>query len=533
MKRKIVLVAVALLSLLFCSCLKPEKPVAKIGGNWFSFEQWQTFLDRKQFKDFDDQEKLDKEFEEFIKRELAYERAKRKGLLAGKSWNDQKERIERSVVIYNFIFSKYLNGVAEPTEDEMYEIYKIDNSRRHLWGVGVKGKENALEVAKKLRSGEDIKKIFEQHKNDLPNGPQTYDLGYPKFNDAPPEIQKVFFIGKEGEVIEPIQFLEDGFMVVVLKELQIPPKQEKYDQRVARMALGLKFQKAMERCSNNYKNDFPDTYDSQTVSILIKNEKPAKEELNKTVGKIGSKKIKYANLLETYYSDVQKGINLPRNEETFKKIFDKIALETRVFLAGEKEGFLKDKKTVLEIWEKTHEAGALICYNDFLSEYVVKDDELKNYYEKDPNRFSEQENYNLRYLLSKTPEDINNAVVLFQKGAKWDDVIKAPGILPETGTGILGWKKEEEIGTIMPQNISEKLKSIEKGKWLADRIGPDKLIAIYVEDKKQGEISQFDQVREKVRELYLRENGLKLFEDFLQNEVKKSIKVETYPQNLK
>jgi parvulin-like peptidyl-prolyl isomerase len=533
MKRKIVLTVVVFLSLFFFFCAKPEKPVAKIGGNWVSFEQFKTFLNSHQFRDFDDQEKLNKAFEEFIKRELAYERAKRKGLLAGKSWENQKDKIERNAVIYNFILSKYLNGASEPSEDEMYEIYKMDNAKRHLWGVGVKGKENALEVAKALKSGGDIEKIFEQHKNDLPNGPKSYDIGYPKFNELPPEIQKLFFSGNEGDVIEPIQFSQDGFMVVVLRELQLPPKQAKYDQMVARKALGLKFQKAMAKCNDEYKNYFPDTYESQTVSELIKSEKPTEEELNKTVGKVGSKKIKYADLLETYYNDIQRGANLPQNEETYKKVFDKIALETRVYLAGEKEKFLKDKKVDLEIWEKTHEAGASMCYQDFANEFAVKDEELKNYYEKNKNKFAGQASYNLRYLLSKAPEDLNNAVILFKKGAKWEDILKSPGILPETGAGILGWKNQDEIGSMMPQNIAEKLKSIEKGKWLADRIGPERLIAIYVEDKKQGEVSPFDQVREKVRELYIRENGPKLFEDFLQNEVWNSIKVETYPQNLK
>lgn len=533
MKRKIFLSTVVFLSIFLFFCAKPEKPVAKIGGNWVSFEQWQAFLNSNQFKDFDDQEKLNNAFESFIKRELAYERAKRKGLLAGRLWEDQKEKIERNTVIYNFILTKYLNGVSEPSEDEMYEVFKMDNARRHLWGVGVKGKENALEVAKALKSGGDIEKIFEQHKSDLPNGPKSYDIGYPKFNEIPPEIQKVFFSGNDGDVIEPIQFSQDGYMVVVLKELQLPPKQEKYDQMVARKALGLKFQKAMSKCNDDYKNNFPDTYDNQIVSELLKNEKPTDQELNKTVGRVGSKTIKYANLLETYYSDMQKGINLPRNEETFKKVFDKIVLETRVYLAGEKEGILKDKKVASEIWEKTHEAGASMCYQDFANEVAIKDEDLKNYYEKNINKFAGQGSYNLRYLLSKTPEALNNAVVLFKKGAKWEDVLKSPGILPETDTGILGWKNQNEINTIMPSSIGEKLMGIEKGKWLADKIGPDRLIAIYVEDKKQGEIYPFEQVRDKVREFYIKENGIKLFEDFLQNEVKKSIKVETYPQNLK
>ena len=189
------LLVVAFISLLFFlnSCLRPEKPVAKVGGEWVSFEQWQSFLNSRQINDLNDREKLNKALGDLVKREVAYEKAKRKGLLTGNSWNSQKEKIKINYVVYNYVLSKKLNGVSEPNEEELFEIFKIDNSKRHLYGIGVKGRENANSVAKALKEGADIEAIFEQHKDDLPNLPQKHDLGYPKFNEVPKQIQKVFF----------------------------------------------------------------------------------------------------------------------------------------------------------------------------------------------------------------------------------------------------------------------------------------------------------------------------------------------------
>ncbi|MCX7830025.1 MAG: peptidylprolyl isomerase [Acidobacteria bacterium] len=445
MKRKIVLAAAVLLTAFLLFCNKPEKPVAKIGGNWVSFEEWQAYLKSIQFKDFGDEEKLRKSFDGFVKREVAYERAKRKGLLSGKSWEDQIEKIKRSVVVYNFIINKYLNGSAEPSEEEKYEVYKTDNAKRHLWGFGVKGKERATEAAESLRKGEKIETVYEAHKGDFANNSKGYDLGNPKFSEIPPDIQKVFFSGKEGDVVEPIQISQDIFMVVMLKELQLPPKPQSFDQATIRKASALKFNKAMLKANEEYKTTFPDFFEKQTVSELMKKDNPSEQDLNTTVGKVGSKKVKYSEILDTYYNDSQRGANLPRNEETFEKVYNRIVIEERIFLAGEKEGLLKDKKVLAEIWERTHQIGAAKCFQDYVSEAVIKDEDLKAYFEKNRSRFSGQPRFNLRYLISTSPEYLNNAVVMFKNGAKWEEVLRAPGILPETGNGILGWLNQDEI----------------------------------------------------------------------------------------
>jgi len=134
--------------LLFISCTKPPKPVAKIGGNWISYEQWDKYLESRNIKDKNDNEKLNKALEELIKREVAYEKAKRKGLLAGSQWDDQVSRIERSVVISNYIFKTYLNNSKEPSKEELEDAFKLNNSKRHLWGIGIKEKKPLLRYAR-------------------------------------------------------------------------------------------------------------------------------------------------------------------------------------------------------------------------------------------------------------------------------------------------------------------------------------------------------------------------------------------------
>lgn len=531
-KRLILLVSI--ISLVFLSCTKPPKPVAKIGGNWISYEQWDKFLESRNIKDKNDNEKLSKALDDLIKREVAYEKAKRKGLLAGSQWDDQQSRIERSVVISNYIFKTYLNNSKEPSKEELADAFKLNNSQRHLWGIGVKGKESAIEVCKELREGKDIKELFEKHKNDLENGPQSYDMGNASFNSMPQEIQKYFFSGKDGDVLDPVPFRdENSFIVVVLKELITPPLPEKFDDNLIMRASQLRYQKAVLKANDELKEKYPESLDVKLVEELIKNDNPTAEELNKNVGVVGSQKIKYVDFLDAYYNESQKRQQmLPRTPEVFKMLFDKIAAEQRIFISAKEKGFLKDSDVKLEVWNRVHESGAARFFQDFLNEAVVNEEDLKNYYEKNKDNFKGEVKFKLKYLLAESPDAINQAVGLFKKGAKWEDLLKIEGILQETGQGVLDWKSESELSYLMSKSNIEKLKKMEKGKWLADKM-QKRFVAFYLEDREDPPITPFDECREEVKNRYIRENGVKLFDEYIEKDARKEIKVVTFSQNIK
>jgi len=138
----------------------------------------------------------------------------------------------------------------------------------------------------------------------------------------------------------------------------------------------------------------------------------------------------------------------------------------------------------------------------------------------------------LKYLLAESPDAINQAVGLLKKGAKWEDLLKVKGILQETGTGVLDWKSESELSYLMSKSNIEKLKKLEKGKWLADRMQKS-FVAFYLEDREEPPVIPFDECREEVKNRYIRENGVKLFDEYIENDAKKEIKVVTFTENIK
>jgi len=192
-----------------------------------------------------------------------------------------------------------------------------------------------------LREGKDIKELFEKHKNDLENGPQSYDMGSANFNSMPPEIQKVFFNGKDGDVLDPVPFRDDNsFIVVVLKELITPPLPEKFDDNLIMRASQIRYQKAVIKANEELKQKYPESLDTKLIEELIKNDNPTQEELNKNVGVVGSQKIKYVDFLDAYYNESQKRQQmLPRTPEVFKMIFDKICAEQRIYMSAKEKDF--------------------------------------------------------------------------------------------------------------------------------------------------------------------------------------------------
>lgn len=532
MIKRITLILIA--SVLILSCTKPEKPVAKVNGRWISYNELTTYFDMRNI-DRNDDSKVQKAVDDFIKREICYEMAKKKGLLSKSFWGEQVERIKKNVVIYNYIVEKYLNGSSEPSKEEMEEAFKAEKCKRHLFGVAVKGKERAMEVYRQLLSGGNIKEIFEKHKGEIENAPQNFDLGFAPFNSLPAEIQKVFYSAKEGDVVEPIPFGgEDNFMVVVIKEVVVPPIPDKFDDNLKRKTMSIRFQKSLLKANEELKSTYPESVDFDLIEKLIKNDNPTEDQLKTNIGVVGSKKIKFVDLLDAYYSESQK-INqlLIKNRETFKMLFDKIAAEERVYTLAKEKGFLKKERVKAEIFNREHEIGASMFRQDFINEYVVKDEDLKEYYEKNKQLFLGETKFKLKYIVAESPDALNEAVKVFKSGAKWEDVLKTKGVLPETGNGSLGVKSESELSVLFDNRSIQKLKTMEIGKWLGENMGQNRIVGFYLEDRETPPPLPFEECKKEVRKEYLKAKGNELLDKFIEEEGKKKIKVLTFPQNFK
>jgi len=528
MLKKLCFVTFLLAALMACG--RPEKPVAKVAGKWISFDQWQAFVKAHSLSSENDPEKLKTGLTQLVRREIAFERAKRRGLLSGAEWDQQIERMERTVLVKNYVTDKILQGKADPAPEEIASVMREERSKRHIMGVGVKDPAEAASVADELRRGADIRAVFEKHRGEMKSGPTGYDLGMASRNQLPPEIQARFFDASPGTVLDPVKFGNEGYIVPVLQELSEPDPSAKPDQNTVKRAGMLKFQRAVKKANDDLKAKYPEAFDTALVSNLLKNEKPNEEELNKKVGSVGKDNIPYSLLLDAYYGESQRsGSPLPRTVEVFQGLFSMIASERRIAAAAIAEGYLKKEEVKSQIWDFTREFGAVRFMQDYVKNYVVKEDKLKEYFESHKDSFAASSRYHLRYLISADPNAIQNALMMMKKGAQWEEAIKAPGILPETGNGDLGWKSQEELNGMLEPRLLANIAKAPLGSWAADQIGPGKFGAFQVFEKEAGAPADFEKAREEVNQRYIKDNGAALIQDYLDKEGREGIKVETFP----
>lgn len=519
-----------IIALFFVSCVRPEKPVAKIDSYYITFDEWQAFAKSRGFNDFSNMEKTLSLFDEMILREKAYVEGEKSGLLKTKAFKDQLKILEQNVLIQNYLLKNYLEENSEPSEEELYEVFKNEHSQRNVYGVLINSKEEAYKVYERLKKGEDIAKIFLEYKDRVKDGPPSYELGPINFSQSPLPIQKHFFNPSDEIIVEPFPFRSQSeYMVVILKKLIVPPKPQSYDPQLITKARGLKFQKAIIKANNELMTTIPDFFDKELMEELLKEDKPSEDELEKVVGRVGSIKIRYADLLDVFYNDINRGVNLTRDLNTFKNIFDRIASEKRIYQAAKKLGYHKDKKVLAQIWNKNRDMAFYITYNNFIKEYAVSDEELRNYYEQNKNDYLIPLSFKLKYLICNSIEIVNEVSRKVKSNIEWGEILKMDGIAKETGSGDLGWKTEDELKSMFPPNFVEILSKTEKGKFLVDRLPNNKFVIVYLEDKKEPRIMEFELCKERVKGDYKNKNGKALFYDYLK---KMDLKVIKYEQNL-
>lgn len=537
MARKIFCLLVLLAAMTACG--RPEKPVAKVAGKWISFEQWQAFVKTHYMSQETDGEKLKEGLNQLVRREIACERGKRKGLYSGPDWEQLAGRIERDVLVKSYVADRYLQGRTTPGEEEINSVLRVDKSRRHILGVGVKDQGTASAVAEELRKGGDIKAIFEKHKGDMKNGPKGFDLGLASLNQLPQEIQKHFFSAKPGTVLDPVKFGEEGYIVPVLMELAEPDPSLKKDPSVIKKAELLMFQRAIKKADDDLKAKYPEAFDKALVSSLLKNERPTEEELNSKIGTVGSEKITFAQLMEVYFAESQRSGRsaAPASVEVIQGFFNMLASERRISSAARDEGYLKKSPVKTQIWDFSQEARAKMFIQDYLKNFVVKEETLREFFKSHESAFQRPARFHVRYLIGADTASINGALAAMKNGASWEAVLKSTGILPtDTGSGDMGWKTQQELtdifnGLNLPA-LTANLVQSPKGGWGVVPVGPGKWGAFQLFDREEAASADFDKARDEATRMYMKENGQKILQDYLENEGRKGIKVETFPQNL-
>ncbi|MCX7991554.1 MAG: peptidyl-prolyl cis-trans isomerase [Proteobacteria bacterium] len=216
-----------------------------------------------------------------------------------------------------------------------------------------------------------------------------------------------------------------------------------------------------------------------------------------------------------------------------KEFIDSIVKREVVYLEALKEGFDKDEKVTKDL-EKLKKRLVIDAYlrKKVLSETKVDDKALKEYYEKNKKEFTEADKTHSKHILVK---DKKLADELYEKLKK--DPSKFESFAQEYSVDSSGKQGGDigshEKGTLVPEYESalEKLKNPgDISPVVKSQFGYH---IIKLVNREKGKTPSFEEIKDELKDAYLRENQRKVFDKLLEDIKKKypiKISEELFPE---
>jgi len=159
--------------------------------------------------------------EELIKRELLYQEAKRQGLSKDKEFLEQVEEFKKMTFLSTFI-KKEIEEKAIVSEDEIKKYYdenpeEFKTDRVKASHILVDTEEEAKDILKKLKDGEDFAELAKTYSKDSGSAPRGGDLGFFGRGRMIPEFERVAFSLKPGDVSKPLK-TRFGYHIIKVTE---------------------------------------------------------------------------------------------------------------------------------------------------------------------------------------------------------------------------------------------------------------------------------------------------------------------------
>jgi parvulin-like peptidyl-prolyl isomerase len=162
-----------------------------------------------------------------IRHQLILQQALVQALRKDEEIVEKVRQYEDSLVTAKFL-QKQLSDQLKQSELELLQFYKenIDDFKtpeqieaRHIL---LRSSEEAEDILSKLKNGEDFAQLAEQYSIDLPNALKGGEMGRLKRGDILPELEKVLFDLREGQVsgVIPSKF---GYHILTVDKI-IPAK---------------------------------------------------------------------------------------------------------------------------------------------------------------------------------------------------------------------------------------------------------------------------------------------------------------------
>ncbi len=251
----------------------------------------------------------------------------------------------------------------------------------------------------------------------------------------------------------------------------------------------------------------------------------------KIVIEVGDSKVTEQDLKEEMENLPEQLKHIVNTKEGRKEFIDSIVKREIVYLEAKKEGLDKDEKILRDL-EKLKKRIVIDTYlrKKVLTETKVDDKELKEYYEKNKKDFEEPEKTHSKHILVK---DKKLADELYEKLKK--DPTKFEAFAQEHSIDSSGKQGGDigshEKGTLVPEYEAalEKLKkSGDISPVVKSQFGYH---IIKLVNREKGKIPPFEEIKEELKEIYIKENQRKVFDKLLED-LKKKYNVKIYDELL-
>ena len=192
------------------------KVMVKIGDSAVTVEEFRAFLDSlpefKRIEIMRSPENMTKAVAEFIEAFAILKYAEQRGYF------DRPEmKIRRIFVLADLIRPYVFESEVKPyTKVDFADIKKFYDENKELFKhpdvvrlmkIESKSKKELLELRKKIKNVQDFVNIAQSRAT-----PDKFDMGYVAEGDLPPEIAKVVFSMKQGEISPPIKY-NNGYAI--------------------------------------------------------------------------------------------------------------------------------------------------------------------------------------------------------------------------------------------------------------------------------------------------------------------------------
>jgi peptidyl-prolyl cis-trans isomerase C len=460
---------------------------------------------------------------------------------------------QKGRILLNVLYQKEIADKAKVTEAEMKKEYEMMQQEVHASHILVESKEEADEITKQLKGGADFAELAKEKSIDPSAKENGGDLGFFRWGRMVPEFQEVAFKLKDGEISKPVETKYGWHVIQVVerRDLEQPPFEEsktlienqlgrrKKEQRVEEYYEQLKKkvrfkinEDALSMLTSKSQEVPPDTLGLRKTGDLIDIESLSPEEMEMMLFTYSGGEVKVGTFAKQFNELPQPyRPRLSDREQLGKLAFQTLVRDLLMELAEEKNLEQTDEFREQWIGVMEQEMASRMRNEVILKGVGISDAELESYYNRHKDRFTVQPQVKVREILVKTEGEAKDILNQLKRGADFAELAKEKTIRAYTQSagGDLGRFTRTRYPEIFDVAFEMKVGSLGGPIKLNDRQLGEAYSVIKLEEKTEGKVQSFEEVKDRVTKMARQEKDNNIYRNWVDN-AKARYKIEIHDE---